>query len=61
MAPHGLADGLDTLRDGVLAMFAQASRISSEGRKRRLESMGQIRCLAAGALDLALLGIKQSR
>ena len=59
VAPHCLADGLDTLRDGVLAMFAQASRISSEGRKRRLESMGQIRCLAAGALDLALLGIKQ--
>ena len=59
MAAHGLADRLDILRDCVLAVFAQASRVSSERRKRRLESMGQVGCLAARALDLALLGIEQ--
>ena len=59
VAAHGLADRLDILRDCMLAVFAQASRVRSERRKRRLEPMGEVGGPAARALDLPLLGIEQ--
>jgi hypothetical protein len=59
VSTHGIADGLDFLRDDLVAPFTQVGCIGSKCGQRRLEPMGEIGCPAARTLNLPLLAIEQ--